>query len=498
MLQKTMLAWDPYIRYLEEAINKSKFNKRAESKPMATPKGAGESHLTSRVNHQRLAAGIMKYIAGELDLNYDYAYIGMLMHDAGHPFSAHEGEEIFNTIGRIYNTGYFHHNAKGVEVITSEDICGKAIDMIPGIENNPELKKQLEEEFYYFLDIVISHDGEATRSDMKKEATEYPSIKDAVFTKLRKSNSYNDYKFIAQTEEGKLAKVADVLAYLPTDIQDGFRLGIINHFDDDYLEIFGALFSKDDSLDREGNIRYAKEMLKQIKGQRMREVKDDMKEPENQSILVYANEIIDEASRKGLNVDALSQEEREKLNQIVDARIDELYRTRVFEDYTEEQMFRSDMSKLREFVSKMTSVSTDVVASITNKMEQFFIDDFVKNSKEKGRAEFSKRIEDIFYKLKKLNYNRIVQYTKWDYQREGQPEAAKELVEITAQSLIKSGVIRDKFYDRTIRRYVTDSKALSHMVIPKRNEEEYEGFKEQTGISIRGRTSLNRRFKERN
>lgn len=244
MLQKTMLAWDPYMRYLEEAINKSKFNKRAESKPMATPKGAGESHLTSRVNHQRLAANIMKYIAGELDLNYNYAYTAMLAHDAGHPFSAHEGEEVFSLIGRSMNCGFFHHNAKGVEVILSEDICGKAIDMIPGIEDDPELRKQLEEEFYYFLDIVISHDGEATKSDLRKEATAYPSIKEAVFSKLRMSNSTNSYKFIAQTEEGKLAKVADVLAYLPTDIQDGFRLGIINHFDDDYLELFGALFQK--------------------------------------------------------------------------------------------------------------------------------------------------------------------------------------------------------------------------------------------------------------
>ena len=59
----------------------------------------------------------------------------MLMHDAGHPFSAHEGEEIFSQLGEIDDTQYFHHNAKGVEVLTSEDICGKAISKIPNKEH---------------------------------------------------------------------------------------------------------------------------------------------------------------------------------------------------------------------------------------------------------------------------------------------------------------------------------------------------------------------------
>ena len=140
MYKRTELKWSEYVQYLEEAINNSKFAKRAEIKPMATPKGAGDSHLTSRATHQRIAAEIIKRIAHELSLNEELAYIGMLFHDAGHPFSAHEGEEMFNLVGKKANCGYFHHNAKGIEVIQSEDICTKAINMIPGIENNPELR----------------------------------------------------------------------------------------------------------------------------------------------------------------------------------------------------------------------------------------------------------------------------------------------------------------------------------------------------------------------
>ena len=482
MFKPTNLEWDNYIDYLLKAINKSKFNKRSEIKPMSTPKGAEESHLTSRANHQRLAAEISKQIAEKLGLNANYIYVGMLMHDAGHPFSAHEGEEIFNIIGRIYNTGYFHHNAKGVEVILSEDICSKAIDMIPDIEKNPELRKKLEEEFYSFLDVVISHDGEATKKDLKKQATEYPSMKDAVLTKLRLSNSFNDYKFIAQDMEGRLGKVADVLAYLPTDIQDGFRLGIVNSFDDEYLEAFGTMFSEEENLTREEKIDFAKSMLSQIKKEKLRELKSDMKSPENQSILKYVDETIQEAQNNGLNIDALTAEEQDRLDEIIESKIESIKESTELSSDEEEQMLYSDMMKLREFMAKMTRVSTDVVEEVTGRMEEYFINDIIRNSQTTGKMEFSKKAEDLYYRIKGLNYKHIVQYTKWDYQSDGQPEAAKELIDICKIGLMQSGTIRDKFYDRSIRKFITDEEALSYMRTPKREETQYQEYKRKIGM----------------
>lgn len=221
-MQRTNLVWDNYIDYLIDAINGSKFMKRAEHKPMSTPKTASESHISTRSIHLRESADVAKRLAKGLGLNENFIYAAMLMHDAGHPFSAHEGEEIFSQLGEIDNTQYYHHNAKGVEVLISEDICGKAITKIPNIENNPELRKQLEDEFYYFLDVVISHDGEATKEDMMKKETQYATIKEAVERKRESANSVNKYKFIAQTPEGKIAKFADVIAYLSSDMQDRF------------------------------------------------------------------------------------------------------------------------------------------------------------------------------------------------------------------------------------------------------------------------------------
>lgn len=174
-LKRTNLAWDPYMKYLLAAINDSKYIKRAESKPMMTPRADDESHVTSRAIHLKQTADIAKRIAYELGLNDDLAYMGMLMHDAGHPFSAHEGEEIFSYLNAIFNVQYFHHNAKGIEIIRKEDILGNALIRIPNL--TPELEEQLRKEFDYFLDIVISHDGEASKDDLKKKAKQYPTIR---------------------------------------------------------------------------------------------------------------------------------------------------------------------------------------------------------------------------------------------------------------------------------------------------------------------------------
>ena len=497
MLQRTNLAWDPYYKYLERVITGSKSTSRAEIKPMMTPKGAGEPHLTSRATHERLAADIIEEIARELGLNAEYAYIGMLFHDAGHPFSAHDGEEFFDLIGRVENCGFYHHNAKGVETILAENICEQAINMIPGIENNPELRKKLEEEFYYYLDIVVSHDGEATKSDINKETTPYPTIKEAVMTKLCLANATGTYKFIAQTDEGKLAKIADVLAYLPTDIQDGFRLSGITGFNEDYLELIGSMFAEDETLDDNGKREFAKQFITEIQGRKLRELESDMTNPLNQEILGYAIEIRREAKNQGLNISALSDEERDKLDQIIESKIQKIRREKHTSTYEEEQKQYSNENKLREFTSKILNLSSATVAEITSKIREYFISDFIKTSREKQKLTFSLKAEDLFYKLKRYNGKYIVTHLKFDYQRVGQPDAAKELVNDVAQSLVKSGAIRDKFYDEAIMKEVEklNPKAATYMKSPQREEATYDEYKKKVKI-ITGRKTLEGKYEE--
>ena len=517
-MQKTNLVWDEYVDYLIDAINGSKFMKRAENKPMSTPKTATESHISTRSIHLRESADVAKRLAKGLGLNENYIYTAMLMHDAGHPFSAHEGEEIFSQLGEIDNTQYYHHNAKGVEVIISEDICGKAISKIPNIENNPELRKKLEEEFYYFLDVVISHDGEATKANMMRKETPYNTIREAVETKRRSANSQNNYKFTAQTSEGKIAKFADVIAYLSSDMQDGFRLGILKGFSDNYLELFGEMFSQDYPVTREEKIDCGKRIIEQIKMQNLREIRDTkgFLGKQNKDVQKALSNILDKIKEEKIDIytgdivaiqEILDSEKeafrKARIQQFFEkngADIPEEIRTGLenkmlekikagipldnFEEKFADSLNRinSEATKIDEFGAKMLRVRSSVVYEITSRMKEYFINDLLKNSQNTDTPQFSNAGWDLFFKAKDLNYKEFVQYTNWDYQTTQMPRAALELVEQCANSLVKSGAIRNKFYDEEIISLVTDDKAKEYMRTPYRQEDSYEGYKQRNRI----------------
>lgn len=519
-MERTNLVWDNYIDYLIDAINGSKFMKRAENKPMATPKTPTESHISTRSIHLRESADIAKRIAKGLGLNEDFIYASMLMHDAGHPFSAHEGEEIFSQLGDVFDTQYFHHNAKGVEIVMSEDICGKAINKIPNIENNPELRKQLEEEFPYFLDVIISHDGEANQTEMMKAETPYETIQEAVRTKMSLANGTNSYKFIAQTPEGKIAKFADVIAYLASDMQDGFRLGIINDFDDDYLEFFGEIFSQDyPGSSREDKIECGRRIIEQIKEQNLREKIEtvdfiDKQDTNMKNALIAINTKI---RNEGLNI--YNESDIAKIQEIVAQEQEEFKRKKLDEFFKEkgenltdeqrkaleEEILRkseegnnldknekefarilsktsSEANKIEEYATKMLRARSSTVYEVTSRMKEYFINDLLRNSQNQDTPQFSNATWDLFFKAKVLNYEKYVQYTNWDYQTQELPEAAKALVEECAESLVKSGAIRNKFYDEDTRKYMQNEEALEYMETKYRPEEQYTSYRKENGI----------------
>lgn len=517
-MQRTNLVWDKYIDYLIDAINGSKFMKRAEHKPMSTPKTATESHISTRSTHLRESADVAKRLAKGLGLNENYIYAAMLMHDAGHPFSAHEGEEIFNYLGELHNTQYFHHNAKGIEIILSEDICGKAISKIPNINNNPELRKQLEDEFDYFLDVVISHDGEANRRDMTKAETSYPTIKDALAAKIKSANTQNIYKFIAQTPEGKIAKFADVIAYLASDMQDGFRLGILKGFSDDYLELFGEMFSTDYPGSREEKIECGRRIIEQMKKQNLREKRETRdymlrQDPEVQKSLTA---ILSRVMQQGLvvneeNVADIQQIVAEEQASFRSKKIADFFETKgasipaeqrkgleetiaekseegISLDEMEEayvamlNTVQSQSNKIEEFATKMLRTRSSVVYEVTSEMKEYFINDLIRNSQNSATPQLSNAAWEMFFKAKALNYSEFVKSTNFPYQIKEYPKAAFELVNECAESLIKSGAIRNKFYDEDVRTHVKDQEAKRYMRTKYRPEQEYESYRREHGI----------------
>lgn len=485
--KRTTLEWDNYIKYLIQAIEESNFMKRAEDKPMQTSPNSLEAHITSRAIHVKVAAEIAKEIAEDLGLNADYIYAGMLMHDAGHPFAAHDGEELFTGIAEIDNVEYYHHNAKGIETIMSENICEKAINKIPNIENRPDLRKKLEEEFYYFLDVVISHDGEAAANEMNSKPKEYPDIKAAVLTKLRLANSQNDYKFVAQTVEGRIAKYADVIAYLSSDIQDRFRLGIQKDFDADYLEFLGEILSNDYVKTREEKIEIAKNIIEEIKEEKLMQLVKDAKAEENKEIIKEANKLIQDIYNNIDNYENLSYEEqKERAEEIMESYMEEYKTKKDFKGMSNEdkKFLNSDITKIKEFTRNKLKMRSSVVEEVTSRVRKTLIQDLLKESKAQGDLTFSNNMKKLFFRAKELNY-RYIPDTKWDYLTEALPVATNKLVHMVALALRKTGVIESKFYDSIMRKHIEDSEAYKYLkTLGYTEESERKEYRKKYGIRI--------------
>ena len=310
--------------------------------------------------------------------------------------------------------------------------------------------------------------------------------------------------------------MADVIAYLATDIQDGFRIGIIDDFDDDYLALLGEILTTGYST-REGYIACAKNKIKEIKESKLRELKSDMKKPENENILANANDIIKTAEKQGIKITSMQEDDVQKLNDILEEKVQSIKDKSADMTEEEKQFMYADVAKLREFVGKMLSINSSVVYEVTSRMQEYFINDIITETRAKTEEKektilelkdklelnpydtelrkqledeekdtpvnpkFSYKAEKLFDNIKNLNYKKIVQYTKWDYQMEQQPKAAKELVIHVAKALKETGAIRNKFYDRAIRREL-ESEALQYMRVKTVDESQYEKNKEKYGI----------------
>ena len=82
-----------------------------------------------------------------------------------------------------------------------------------------------------------------------------------------------------------------------------------------------------------------------------------------------------------------------------------------------------------------------------------------------------------------INYKKYVQYTNKVFQEKSVPSAAYKAIQECASALVKTGVIRDKFYDSKVRSKVESEEVKKFMKTPERDEEEYRKFKSSIGIS---------------
>lgn len=157
-------------------------------------------HYRSRLTHSLEVAQIARTVARQLRLDEDLAEALALAHDLGHPPFGHAGERALDTVMQPY--GGFDHNAQSVRLVTKIERKYLAFD---GLNLSWEM-----------LEGLVKHNGPVTDKDA-------PVAKVVRDVETWQSLNLSDWA----SAEAQVASLADDIAYLSHDVDDGLRAGLL-------------------------------------------------------------------------------------------------------------------------------------------------------------------------------------------------------------------------------------------------------------------------------
>lgn len=158
-------------------------------------------HYRSRLTHSLEVAQIARTIARQLRLDEDLAEALALAHDLGHSPFGHAGERALDSA--MHEFGGFDHNAQSVRVITNLERKYLAFD---GLNLTWEM-----------LEGLVKHNGPVADQN-------HPVAKT-----VRKIEAWKPLALQSwASAEAQAASLADDIAYLSHDVDDGLRAGLLS------------------------------------------------------------------------------------------------------------------------------------------------------------------------------------------------------------------------------------------------------------------------------
>ena len=241
------------IKRLEKYANEidmvlTKYNRKSCNETMMI-KGYRKSdqNSTNRKTHQEDLELIVGQIAKGLKLNVSIAKIMGKHHDIGHTFWGHNGEWWISSILEDYGLGYFCHSALGSEeLIYGKNVYDEIINKIkahnPGASNK-ELKR-VKKNLWLIMDAINAHNGEKADKEYKPDDAKTES---EFVNELKQCFEVKEFdkKIMPATPEACLMRLADKISYVPQDMVDGLKEGlvrdekgnIVDYLDTDYQNI---------------------------------------------------------------------------------------------------------------------------------------------------------------------------------------------------------------------------------------------------------------------
>jgi dGTPase len=160
-------------------------------------------HYRTRLTHSLEVAQIARTIARQLRLDEDLAEALALAHDLGHPPFGHAGERALDYA--MHDFGGFDHNAQSLRVVMHLERKYLAFD---GLNLTWET-----------LEGLAKHNGPVTEA---KDGA-------AVFKVIRPLEAWRSLEPASwASAEAQVASLADDIAYLTHDIDDGLRAGLLS------------------------------------------------------------------------------------------------------------------------------------------------------------------------------------------------------------------------------------------------------------------------------
>ncbi len=235
-------ALEKYANEIDSAI--LAYNKKSCEETMmvkGTRKSSQES--TNRKTHMESVEGIAVQIATKLGLNVGATRIMARNHDVGHTFFGHSGEWWISNEKEDCGIGYSVHNAIGPrELIYTNGIYDEILERIK--EFNPNIKEKellrIRRSLWLIFDGINSHNGEKTESRFVPNSKK---TQKGFIEELEKCFTIKgfDRTIMPATIEGCLIRLCDKISYIPSDMADGLREGIIDKIDGDYIPVLTSL-----------------------------------------------------------------------------------------------------------------------------------------------------------------------------------------------------------------------------------------------------------------
>lgn len=229
------------------------YNKKSTEETMMI-KGLRKSsqEATNRKTHMENVEGIAVEIAKRLGLHVGATRVIARNHDVGHTFLGHSGEWWLSNVKEDLGTGYYTHNALGpAELIYRDRIYDEILERIKAFNpyiTDSELSR-VKKSLWLIFDGINSHNGEKTETeftpDKEKDEAKFLEELESCFTK----KGY-DKGIMPATTEGCLIRLCDKISYVPYDMIDGLREGIISKIDGEYVDVLTSLGISEDEINR--------------------------------------------------------------------------------------------------------------------------------------------------------------------------------------------------------------------------------------------------------